>query len=77
MPKLPRVSGRRVIATLERLGFVRVRSRGSHVVMARSRPDGGRTVCVVPLHDEVAVGTLRGVLRQAGVSADEFVAVLR
>ena len=74
MPKLPRVAGRRVIAALERLGFVRV--RGSHVVMARSRPDVGRVVCVVPLHDEVAVGTLRGVLRQAGVSPDEFLASL-
>ena len=77
MPKLPRVSGRRIVATLERLGFVHVRSRGSHVVMARSGSDGARVVCVVPLHDEVAVGTLRGVLRQAGVSADEFIAALR
>jgi predicted RNA binding protein YcfA (HicA-like mRNA interferase family) len=77
MPKLPRVSGRRVVAALERLGFVRVRSRGSHLVMTRSRPDVGRAVCVVPLHDEVAVGTLRGVLRQAGVSADEFIGALR
>jgi predicted RNA binding protein YcfA (HicA-like mRNA interferase family) len=53
-----------------------VRSRGSHLVMTRSRPDVGRAVCVVPLHDEVAVGTLRGVLRQACVSADEFIGAL-
>jgi predicted RNA binding protein YcfA (HicA-like mRNA interferase family) len=77
MPKLPKVSGRRVVAALERLGFVRVRSRGSQVVMARSRPDLGRAVCVVPLHDEVAVGTLRGVLRQAVLSPEEFIAALR
>jgi predicted RNA binding protein YcfA (HicA-like mRNA interferase family) len=77
MPKLPRVSGRRVIAALERLGLVRVRSRGSHIVMARSRADVGRIVCVVPLHDEVASGTLRGVLRQVGVSPDELIAALR
>jgi len=77
MPKLPRLSGRRVVAALESLGFVRVRSRGSHVVMARSTPDTGRAVCVVQLHDEVAVGTLRGVLRQAGVSPDEFIAALQ
>jgi predicted RNA binding protein YcfA (HicA-like mRNA interferase family) len=51
MPKLPEVSGKRAIAALERLGFAQVRSRGSHVVMARSRPEGGRVVCVVPLHD--------------------------
>jgi predicted RNA binding protein YcfA (HicA-like mRNA interferase family) len=50
MPKLPRVSGKRAIAALERLGFAQVRSRGSHVVMARSRPDA--VVCVVPAHDE-------------------------
>jgi predicted RNA binding protein YcfA (HicA-like mRNA interferase family) len=77
MPKLPRVSGKRAIAALERLGFAQVRSRGSHVVMARSSPDAGRVVCVVPVHDEIAVGTLRGVLRQAGVSPDEFIAALR
>jgi predicted RNase H-like HicB family nuclease/predicted RNA binding protein YcfA (HicA-like mRNA interferase family) len=67
------VAGRRVIVALERLGFVRVRSRGSHVVMARSRPGVGRVVCAVPLHNELAVGPLRGNLRQAGISADEFV----
>jgi hypothetical protein len=34
-------------------------------------------VCVVPVHDEIAVGTLRGVLRQASVSPDDFIAALR
>jgi predicted RNA binding protein YcfA (HicA-like mRNA interferase family) len=77
MPKLPRVSGKRIISALERLGFVRVRSRGSHVVMARSGADGRRAICVVPLHDEVAVGTLRGILRQGDVAVDEFMAALR
>lgn len=77
MPRLPRVSGKRVIAALERLGFTQVRSRGSHVVMARSMPTQERPVCVVPLHDEVAVGTLRGILRQAGVSPAEFIKVLQ
>jgi predicted RNA binding protein YcfA (HicA-like mRNA interferase family) len=72
MPKLPRLSGAQVIAALERFGFARVRSRGSHVVMARPRPAGGRIVCVVPLHKELASGTLRGVLRQAELSPEEF-----
>jgi predicted RNA binding protein YcfA (HicA-like mRNA interferase family) len=62
---------------LERLGFVRVRSRDSHVFRVRSRPDVGRIVCVVPVHDEVATGTLRGILRQADVSPDEFLAALQ
>lgn len=71
MPKLPRVSGREAVKRLERLGFVQVRQRGSHVVLRKESAEG--TVgCVVPLHDELAVGTLRGVLRQAGASAEEF-----
>lgn len=71
MPKLPRTSGAIVVRTLERLGFEKVRQAGSHVVMQRG-PRG----CVVPLHDEVKVGTLAGVLRQAGVSPDEFIEAL-
>jgi predicted RNA binding protein YcfA (HicA-like mRNA interferase family) len=76
MPKLLRISGTRVITVLERHGFVQVRSRGSHVVMTRPRPAGGRVVCVVPLHKEVAIGTLRGVLKQAELSPEEFLTKL-
>jgi predicted RNA binding protein YcfA (HicA-like mRNA interferase family) len=68
MPKLPCVSGAKVAKALERLGFVRQRQRGSHLVMRR-----GSDVCVVPMHREVDQGTLRGVLRQAGVSPEAFV----
>jgi len=68
MPKLPCVSGTKVAKALERLGFVRERQRGSHLVMRRETD-----VCVVPMHREVDQGTLRGVLRQAGVSPEEFV----
>ena len=71
MPKLPRTSGAIVVRTLERLGFEKVRRAGSHVVMRRG-PRG----CVEPLHDEVKVGTLAGVLRQAGASPDEFIEAL-
>ncbi len=72
MPRLKRVSARRAIRALERLGFQQVRQRGSHVVL-RKETGGGAVGCVVPLHRELAVGTLRGILRQAGVSSDEFV----
>ena len=67
MPKLPRVSGAEVVRALQRLGFEKVRQNGSHVVMRR-----GSSGCVVPLHSEVKVGTLAGVLRQAGVSVKKF-----
>ncbi len=57
---------------LERLGFVKIRQSGSHVIM-RKGPRG----CVVPMHSELKVGTLAGVLRQAEVSAEDFISVLQ
>lgn len=75
MPKLPRISGREAIRALEALGFVQIRQRGSHVVL-RKEINGGAIGCVVPIHSELAVGTLRGILRQAGVSEDEFIEAL-
>ena len=71
MPKLPRTSGAAIIKALERLGFTKIRQTGSHVVMRRG-PKG----CVVPMHSEVKVGTLAGILRQADVSPDEFTGAL-
>jgi predicted RNA binding protein YcfA (HicA-like mRNA interferase family) len=70
MPKLPRTSGAAIVKALERLGFVKIRQSGSHVIM-RCGPKG----CVVPMHSEVKVGTLAGILRQAEVSQDDFIDV--
>ena len=75
MPKLPRISGRKCIRALERLGFERARQRGSHVVMKRVSA-GQATTCVVPAHDLVEPGVLRSILRQAGVSVEELVDAL-
>ncbi len=76
MLDLPHLSGREIIRALERLGFVQARQRGSHVVMKKSTPEG--TVgCVVPMHSEVAIGTLRSILKQAKVSSDEFVKAVK
>jgi len=72
MPNLPRVSGAETVRALERLGFVVARQRGSHIVLRR-----GSSGCVVPNHRELKLGTLLGVLKQAGVSAQEFEAALR
>ena len=75
MPKLRRVSGQEVVRAMERLGFVQVRQRGSHVVLKKQTPEGD-TGCVVPLHRELAIGTLRGILRQARVTPEDFMANL-
>jgi predicted RNA binding protein YcfA (HicA-like mRNA interferase family) len=71
MPKLHRVSGQEAIRALGQLGFEQVRQRGSHVVLKKQTP-GGAVGCVVPLHRELAIGTLRGILKQARVTSDEF-----
>ena len=72
MPKLPVLSGVQVIKGLERLGFEQVRQRGSHVVLRK-----GAAGTVVPLHREVKTGTLAGILRQAGVTQDEFLGAVK
>ena len=70
-PKLRPVSGEETIAALERSGFSQVRQRGSHVVLQKQLQD--RTIgCVVPMHKELAIGTLRGILRQAEITPEEF-----
>ena len=71
MPKFPGLSGTELVSALEKLGFSKVRQSGSHVVMRRESAG-----CVVPNHKELKVGTVNGVLRQAGVSADELKSVL-
>ena len=75
MPKLHRVSGHEAIRALERLGFVQVRQHGSHVVLKKTTATG-EIGCVVPLHAEVAVGTLHGILKQAQITPDEFLETL-
>jgi predicted RNA binding protein YcfA (HicA-like mRNA interferase family) len=71
---LPRgLSGAAVVAVLvRRFGFEHVATKGSH---AKVRHHEGH-VAIVPLHPVVAVGTLRSVLRQAGVEPSDFVAEL-
>ncbi|MGL5926347.1 type II toxin-antitoxin system HicA family toxin [Chroococcidiopsis sp.] len=64
MPKLPRISSKEAIRALERLGFVQIRQTGSHVVMKKVTADG-EIGCVVPVHRELKIGTLSGILKQA------------
>jgi len=67
-PRLPRISGDEAARALERADFARVSQRGSHLKL---RTDGGRVV-IIPMHRELAAGTLRSIIRQSGLSVDEF-----
>lgn len=72
MPRLPRISSKEAIRVLERLGFEQIRQTGSHVVMKKETSDGV-VGCVVPVHRELKVGTLSGILRQAQITPEEFI----
>jgi len=72
MPELPRISGKEAVSIFARLGFAQVRQRGSHVVLRR-----GDKGCTIPLHSSLAIGTLRGAIRQAGVDPETFVSAYR
>jgi predicted RNA binding protein YcfA (HicA-like mRNA interferase family) len=71
MAKLPIVSGAEAVRALQRLGFFVDRQRGSHAVLKKVTPQGEHG-CVIPMHREVALGTLRSALKMAGVSPEEF-----
>jgi predicted RNA binding protein YcfA (HicA-like mRNA interferase family) len=74
MPKLPRLSGAEIIKILQKMGFYQARQRGSHVVMKKSTSEGA-VGCVVPMHREVATGTLHSILKQAHLTPEEFEAL--
>ena len=73
--RLKPYSYKEVIKALGKLGFRAVRQRGSHLVLKGFFKDRRRTV-VVPKHKEIAVGTLRGIVFQAGLTVDEFLKLI-
>jgi predicted RNA binding protein YcfA (HicA-like mRNA interferase family) len=73
--KLPVVSGEKTIKALCKAGFTVTRQRGSHVRLKKTTFE--RTITItVPLHDVLDRGTLKSIIRTAGLSADEFVRLL-
>jgi len=69
MPALPVWSGRKTVRAFERLGWHVARQRGSHIIMIK---EGEITTLSIPDHKEVAKGTLRSLIRAAGITVDEF-----
>ncbi len=68
MSELPHISGRRAVKVFESLGFKIVRQKGSHAVLRK-----GNKGCVIPVHKELAIGTLRGAIKQSGINIEEFI----
>lgn len=74
MPRLPRISGREAVAAFQRTGFEIRRQRGSHIIMAKP---GFAATLSVPDHQELRSGTLRALVRKAGLTVEEFEELVR
>jgi predicted RNA binding protein YcfA (HicA-like mRNA interferase family) len=68
--KLPNLSGHEVVKILSRQGFRAARQKGSHVILVKEQ--NGKKGVVVPNHKEVDKGTLLEIIRQAGLTREEF-----
>ncbi|MBZ0304199.1 MAG: type II toxin-antitoxin system HicA family toxin [Anaerolineae bacterium] len=73
MSKLSNISSRQVIRALEKLGFYVDHQTGSHIIMRRDDP---RTTIPIPERSEMRKGTLRKIIKQAGLTVDEFLTLL-
>jgi len=70
MAKIPRdLSGRQVVAALQRIGFYVYHQKGSHIIMRRDDP---KTTVAIPNHRWLRVGTLRVILHQTQLTIEEF-----
>ena len=75
MTKLPMVSGEKTIKALKRVGFTVVRQKGSHVRLEKETLEGVIKL-TVPLHETLKKKTLSMILKEAGISIEEFVELL-
>ena len=74
MSGLPVVSGREVVKALAKVGYQFDRERGSHMVVRQAASPF--RLLTVPDHKEIAKGTLRAIIREAGLTVDQFKALL-
>lgn len=75
MSYLPLLSGKQVCKALEKIGYLKDHQTGSHIILRNKKPPYRRLT--VPNHKEVAKGTLRSILRKAGLTVDEFKDLLK
>lgn len=71
MPKLPLLSGKDVVKVLQKIGYFHIRTRGSHAILKKQSQEGNKTI-PVPLHKELAKGTLKSIMNQADISLEDL-----
>ncbi len=74
MPSLPALSGRKVVKVFESFGWEVARQRGRHIILVR---ENHNATLSVPNHQEVAKGTLRSLIRAAGLTVGQFVRAIK
>ena len=67
--KYPILSSKKVVQALLELGFEKVGQKGSH---AKYKNKITNKICIVPMHSEVARGTLKSILEQSDVELEDF-----
>jgi len=73
MGRLANISGRQTVKVFEKAGWVKVGQVGSHVVMTK---EGIRVNLCIPQHKELSIGTLRALIRNSGLTVDQFLNLL-
>jgi len=74
MPKLPVISGIEAVKALSKIGYEIDHQTGSHIILRQNKKPNRRLT--VPNHKEIAKGTLRGLVKQAGLTVEEFIELL-
>jgi len=72
--KYPVLKPQEVISILETFGFSHKSQKGSHVKYVKTEKDKPTKTVIIPMHDEIAKGTLKSILSQAGLTLEEFLA---
>ena len=75
MPKLPLISGKDLVKAFAIIGYENDHQTGSHIILRQKNPPHRRLT--IPNHKEIAKGTLRAIIRQSGLSREEFLELLR
>ena len=68
MPYLPKISGQVAMKIFEKLGWDKIRQKGSHCRMKKEN-----LKIVIPNHKELDTGTLKAIIRQSGLTNEEFI----
>ena len=75
MPKLPILSGKEMLKILLKMGYEHIRTRGSHAILTKMT-DKGKVTLPVPLHQELAKGTLRSIMNQVDLSLEDLLRLI-